>query len=93
MNNELMQVKIIGEDIELSKLIQDIVPIQERKFTDIEMEVAKKEEFSLVLYRKENPIVKFIKSIKFVFERFSIMRNSREFTYSLQPQKIENERD
>lgn len=83
---ELMQIKIINEDVNLSKLIEDIMPVKENKFTDLELEANKNEEFSLVIYKKENPVLKFFKKLKFSFEKFKIMKHSMEF----QPEKIKN---
>ena len=56
---ELMQISIIGENKDLSNMLEDIVPIKEQRFTDLELEAEKKETFSIVLYKKENPIVRF----------------------------------
>lgn len=78
---ELMQVSIIGEDKKLSKLLEDIVPIKEQKFTDLELEADKKETFSVVVYKKENPIIRFFKGIKFSFEKLKIMSKTREVSY------------
>lgn len=61
---ELMQISIIGENKDLSNMLEDIVPIKEQRFTDLELEAEKKETFSIVLYKKENPIVRFFKGIK-----------------------------
>ena len=54
---ELMQISIIGENKDLSSMLEDIVPVKEQRFTDLELEAEKKETFSIVLYKKENPIV------------------------------------
>lgn len=78
---ELMQISIIGEDINLSNMLADIVPIKEQKFTDLELEANKKETFSVVVYKKENPIVRFFKSIKISFEKLRIMSKTREVSY------------
>lgn len=78
---ELMQISIIGEDINLSNMLADIVPIKEQKFTDLELEANKKETFSVVVYKKENPIVRFFKSIKLSFEKLRIMSKTREMSY------------
>lgn len=79
---ELMQISIISEDINLSNMIEDIIPLKENKFTDLELEVAKKESFSIVVYKKENPVVRFFKNIKFSLERLRIIRQSKEFVLS-----------
>ena len=79
---ELMQISIIGENKDLSNMLVDIVPIKEQRFTDLELEVEKKETFSIVLYKKENPIVRFFKGIKMSLEKFRIMGKSREIDYA-----------
>ena len=76
---ELMQISIISENTELSDLIKDIIPTKEQRFTDLEIEAVKKQEFSLVIYKKQNPLISFWHSIKFAFEKFRIIRHSREF--------------
>ena len=79
---ELMQISIIGENKYLSNMLEDIVPIKEQRFTDLELEAEKKETFSIVLYKKENPIVRFFKGIKMSLEKFRIMGKSREIDYA-----------
>lgn len=79
---ELMQISIIGENKDLSNMLEDIVPIKEQRFTDLELEAEKKETFSIVLYQKENPIVRFFKGIKMSLEKFRIMGKSREIDYA-----------
>ncbi len=79
---ELMQISIIGENKDLSNMLADIVPIKEQRFTDLELEAEKKETFSIVLYKKENPIVRFFKGIKMSLEKFRIMGKSREIDYA-----------
>lgn len=79
---ELMQISIIGENKDLSNMLEDIVPIKEQRFTDLELEAEKKETFSIVLYKKENPIVRFFKEIKMSLEKFRIMGKSREIDYA-----------
>ncbi len=76
---ELMQISIISENTELSNMIKDIIPTKEQRFTNIELEADKKQEFRLVIYKKTNPLVSFIRSIKFTFEKIKIMRHSKEF--------------
>jgi len=78
---ELMQISIIGENKDLSNMLADIVPIKEQRFTDLELEAEKKETFSIVLYKKENPIIRFFKGIKMSLEKFRIMGKSREIDY------------
>ena len=79
---ELMQISIIGENKDLSNMLADIVPAKEQRFTDLELEAEKKETFSIVLYKKENPIVRFFKGIKMSLEKFRIMGKSREIDYA-----------
>ena len=45
---ELMQISVISENTELSKMLEDIVPKKEKRFTDLELEADKKETFSLI---------------------------------------------
>ena len=80
--NELMQISIISENTELSDMIKDIIPIKEQRFTNLEIEAEKKQEFSVVIYRKQNLFIKFFNSIRFTFEKFRIMRHSRDFEFS-----------
>ena len=79
---ELMQISIIGENKDLSNMLADIIPIKEQRFTDLELEAEKKETFSIVLYKKENPIIRFFKGIKMSLEKFRIMGKSRELDYA-----------
>ena len=79
---ELMQISIIGENKDLSNMLADTIPIKEQRFTDLELEAEKKETFSIVLYKKENPIVRFFKGIKMSLEKFRIMGKSREIDYA-----------
>ena len=78
---ELMQISIIGENKDLSNMLADIVPVKEKRFTDLELEAEKNETFSIVLYKKENPVVRFFKSLKMSFEKLRIMGKSREIDY------------
>ena len=78
---ELMQISVIGENKDLSNMLSDIVPIKEKRFTDLELEAEKNETFSIVLYKKENPVVRFFKSLKISFEKLRIMQKSREIDY------------
>ena len=79
---ELMQISVIGENKDLSNMIEDIMPVKEQRFTDLELEAEKKETFSIVLYKKENPIVKFFKGLKMSIEKLRIMGKSREIDYA-----------
>ena len=78
---ELMQKKVIGENEELSNMLADIVPVKEQRFTNLELDAEKKETFSIVLYKKENPIIRFFKSLKISLEKLKIMGKSREISY------------
>ena len=80
--NELMQIRVTSENIELSKMIQDIEPIKEQRFTNLELETGNKHEFSVVIYKKQNPIIRLFNSIRFTFEKFKIMKHSNEFQLS-----------
>ena len=86
---ELMQKSVVKENQVLSDMVKDIEPKmeQERRFTDLELEAEKKETFSIVVYKKENPIVRFYKNIKFSLEKIKIMNNSKEFELQRQNQK------
>ena len=82
MNKELiklMQISTICENKVLSQMLEDIEPIKEKSFTDLEIEANKNEKFSLVLYKKENIIVKIFKCIKLGLEKLNIMKHSRNF--------------
>lgn len=79
---ELMQISIIGENKDLSNMVEDIVPVKEQRFTDLELEAEKNETFSIVLYKKENFIVRIFKGLKMSFERLKIMGKSREIDYA-----------
>ena len=78
---ELMQISVIGENKDLSNMIEDIMPVKEQRFTDLELAAEKKETFSIVLYKKENPIVKFFKGLKMSIEKLRIMGKSREIDF------------
>ena len=78
---ELMQISVIGENKDLSNMIEDIMPVKEQRFTDLELAAEKKETFSIVLYKKENPIVKFFKGLKMSIEKLRIMGKAREIDY------------
>lgn len=76
---ELMQISTICENKVLSQMLEDIEPIKEKRFTDLEIEVNKNEKFSLVLYKEENIFVRFFKNIKLGLEKINIMKHSRNF--------------
>ena len=76
---ELMQISVISENTELSNLIKDIIPTKEQRFTNLELEAEKKQEFSLVIYKRQNPVINFFNSIRLAFEKVKIMKHSREF--------------
>ena len=77
--DKLMQKSVISENIYLSKMIEDIVPNIEQKYTNVELEANKKEEFSLVVYQKQNIFTRFLKIISISIEKLRIMKNIREF--------------
>lgn len=76
---ELMQISTICENKVLSQMLEDIEPIKEKRFTDLEIEVNKNEKFSLVLYKEENIFVRFFKKVKLGLEKINIMKHSRNF--------------
>ena len=47
-----MQIKVISENTILSDMIKDIIPTTKIRFTDLELEANKKQEFSLIVYKK-----------------------------------------
>ena len=53
-----------------------------KKHENATKEAEKKETFSIVLYKKENPIIRFFKGIKMSLEKFRIMGKSREIDYA-----------
>ena len=53
--------------------------MQKSKFTDLEIEATRKEEFSLVVYKKHNLITRFINNIKLSIEKLKIARISQFF--------------
>ena len=85
---ELMQISVISENTELSDMIKDLIPKEEQKFTTLELEAEKKQEFSLVIYKKQNPLVSFWHSIKLAFEKTKIIRHSKEFELSKNQNKF-----
>lgn len=80
--DELMEKNLISENETLSQMIQDIVPLEQEKFTNLEIEANKKQEFSVVVYKKDNLLVRFFKNIRFSLEKLRIMRHAREFDLS-----------
>ncbi len=78
---ELMQKTVISEDKELTLMLEDIEPVEVPKFTNIEIEANKKQEFSIVVYKKENIFKRIFKNIKFSLEALRIMKHSKEFDY------------
>ena len=77
--DKIMQKSIISENIYLSKMIEDIVPNIEQKYTNVELEANKKEEFSLVVYQKQNILTRFFKMISISIEKLKIMKKIRRF--------------
>ena len=77
---ELMQKSIICENKILSEMIQDIEPKKEQRFTDLEIEATKKEQFSVVVYKKDNIVVRFLKNIAYSLEKMKIMKFSQIFS-------------
>lgn len=77
--DKLMQKNIICENLELSKLIEDIMPKIEQRYTDIELDANKNETFSLVVYKKQTLFTKVFKAISITLEKFRIMRNLKDF--------------
>lgn len=77
---ELMQIKVVSENKTLSNMIEDIIPVEKVRFTDLELEVNKKQEFSLIVYKKGTPFMNFFRGIKLFFEKLQIMKHSREFS-------------
>lgn len=78
---ELMEVRIVEEDLGLSEMIKDIKPIKEQRFTDLELEANKNENFSIVLYKKQNPITRLFNNIRLAIEKYKIIKKSRNFEY------------
>ena len=52
--DELMEKIVLDENEFLSQMIEDVVPVKENLFTNLEIEANKKQEFSIVVYKKEN---------------------------------------
>lgn len=78
---ELMQKSVICDNVELTNIIADIVPKKEKRFTDVEIEVSKKEEFSIVVYQKPSVIKRIYTSVKMFMEKLNIIKHSKEFVY------------
>ena len=79
---ELMQKKIISENEILTEMIQDIKPVVTKRFTDLELEANKKQEFSMVVYKKPSPFTNIFRGIRIGLEKIKIMRHSKEFSLS-----------
>lgn len=79
--NELMQIRVISENTELSKMIEDIEPLNLQTINE-----NKKNEFSIVVYKKQNIIVKLFKEIGFVLSKIGIMKK----TTQLELNRIQN---
>lgn len=77
---ELMQKRILGENKGLTEMIEDIMPVVNVRFTDLEIEAEKKQEFSMVVYKKANPFINLFRGIKIGLEKIKIMRHSKEFS-------------
>lgn len=77
--DELMEKNLISENEILSQMIEDIVPLKQERFTDLEIEANRKQEFSVVVYKKDNLLVRFFKNIRFSIEKLRIMRHSKEY--------------
>lgn len=80
--DELMEKNLISENEALNQMIQDIVPVKQELFTNLEIEANKKQEFSIVVYKKENLLIRFFKNIRFSLEKLRIMKHSKEFELS-----------
>ena len=77
--DELMEKTLVSENETLSEMIQDIVPLKQENFTNLEIEANKKQEFSVVVYKKDNVFVRFFKNIRFSLEKLRIIRHSKEY--------------
>ena len=77
---ELMQINGKSENKDLSEMINDINPTEKLKFTDLELEVNNKQEFSMVIYKKEKLFDKIFRKVRLFLEKFQIMKHSREFS-------------
>ena len=85
---ELMQIKVIGENTDLSKLIEDIIPkiknvntikdICCEKVKNSNVQTAKSQEFRIVVYKKSNPISRAFKEIKYIFKKIKILGKTKE---------------
>lgn len=76
---KLMQKNIVKEDVNLSKMIEDIVPKTEQLYTNRELEVSKKESFSLVVYKKRTILTRIVRAISISLEKFKIIKDLRNF--------------
>lgn len=77
--DKIMQKSIISENFNLSKMIEDIVPIKDQQYTNVELEANKKEEFSLVVYQKQTVFTKFLRAISISLEKIKIIRNLSKY--------------
>ena len=76
---KLMQKNLISENLTLSKMIEDIVPITKPDYTNIELDADKKETFSMVVFKKQNTLTKIIKNFLIGFEKIKIIMALRDF--------------
>ena len=84
--NELMQINVISENIDLSKMIEDIMPIQTTNKETIENTIpqqnkALNQEFRIVVYKKENPVISFLKQISFALKKVNIFGKARNIKF------------
>ena len=77
--DEFMGKQLISENIDLSAMLDDIIPVNTNRFTNIELEADKKQEFRIVVYKKENILVRFWKNLKFGLEKLNIIKRSKSF--------------
>ena len=85
---ELMQISIVSENEFLSEMLVDIVPTENKEVmnsvlkiegqNDIKADISNNQEFRIVVYKKENPLIRFFKGIRFAFKKIRIMENSKE---------------
>ena len=78
---ELMQIKVISENTELSKMLEDITPSNTKIIQE-----NKKHEFSIVVYKKQNIVVKLFKEIGYALSKIRIKKKSAQ----LELNKISN---
>lgn len=85
---ELMQISVISENEFLSGMLADIMPTVSEKTAvltenieqqkSLEHNTAKSQEFRIVVYKKDNPLIRFFKGIKFALKKIKILGASRE---------------